>query len=454
MTPGSGASRESETRMGHRWCWRKALTDESDWSAGSDVTISTHTGSPELDVPFAAHAWGRVSLQEGKVAGRCLKRRSGDCTPEVTTTNSTTDWASRAYPTSEIFVVEKSGVAGYLVDSGRDETGAPCGVQTASTANLSVCESQADFGAYQGIAVYDLVRLSADGGETSNVLKPGDIGQVIQDRRCGSAPFKVLGPRGESGWFRGESLVPYIQRRSRSDSEKLESWRWKPLIQQVVEALDPDRRLDFPKITDICEAAAHNAASADVALAVLVATLGEQKFKPGDERSITLDYLKVLTIFNEMLHDDQVADVLRRAPGLKPALERLREFHSGDQGDTTDENIRMLATEVERCVFQATGRAQRPTARTEIIAFCPRGHLLIWVDGIRFHIRQRECACCHKVLNRTTQRYVCQRCTCYNVCVSCTRWGAPVQSQTFIPATSSATLEIVGTPDWQRSITD
>merc|ERR1712217_554286 len=146
------------------------------------------------------------------------------------------------------------------------------------------------------------------------------------------------------------SLMPHRARaRTRTCSAGV---RRVPLIQQVVEALDPKTQVDFPRVTDICEAAAQNPAGADVAIAVMTATLGEQELKSGDTRDITQDYLKVLTIFNEMLYDDNVADVLRGTSGLQSALERLKVFGIGT-GGPTEENIRMLAHEVLRRIFQA-----------------------------------------------------------------------------------------------------
>jgi len=195
-------------------------------------------------------------------------------------------------------------------------------------------------------------------------------------------------------------------------------------------------------ITDMCETAAQNPDGADVAVAVLVATLGEQEIKDGDMRSTTQDYLKVLTIFNEMVYDPSVADVLRRTPGLKPALERLKDFREGDQGDTTDENIRMLATEVEKHVFQASGQGARATPSMEIIALCPRGHLLSWLDGQGFwHIHRRECVFCNRNLPKSAQRYNCRTCNYYDVCVSCIRWGAPPQRPQSNPSASRTSLD-------------
>lgn len=285
---------------------------------------------------------------------------------------------------------------------------------------------------WKDLAVNDLVQLAC-GERGGHALWPGEVGRLMQDRRHGSAPFQVMGPRGERAWFRGESLV-IAARRGETRRPSIQGEQRKPLIQQVVESLDPQAHLDFPKVTDICEAAARNPEGADVAMAILVATLGQQELKAGDTRSITQDYVKVLTIFNEMLYNNQLVEVLRRTLGLKPALERLRDFREGRMGDTSDENIRMLATEVEKRVFEEGGRSWRPTPRTDIIAFCPSGHLISWKDGLGlFHVHARRCALCEKDLPRTAERYNCRTCNYYDVCVSCVRWGAPRQTQSIEP---------------------
>lgn len=301
---------------------------------------------------------------------------------------------------------------------------------------------------WRGLVVNDLVQLAC--GELGcDVLGPGEVGQVIKDRRQGATPFLVQGPRGERAWFRADSLIRALKVRRRTS---LQSHHIKPLVQQVVEALDPQTRLDFPRVTDICEAASRNPAGAEVALAVLVATLGKQELKAGDTRSITQDYIKVLTIVNELLYDSQLVEILRRTPGLKPAVERLRDFREGQHGDTNDENIRMLATEIEKGVFHATGKAGQPTPHMDIIAFCPEGHVIAWKEGQSvFHVHARMCASCKCSLPRTAERYNCRTCYYYDVCVSCMRWGAPQHIRSIEPMPQLADF-LTGPPARRRSL--
>lgn len=274
---------------------------------------------------------------------------------------------------------------------------------------------------WRGLALHDLVQLAC-GAKENNVLRMGEIGQVVQDLRHGSCPFQVQGPRGDRGWYRGESLVTFLPPTRRKSQSR------EPLIRQVALALDPSSNLDFPTITDICESAAQNPSGADMAIAVLVSTLGNQVAKDGDTRSITQDYYKVLTIFNEMLYEERLVEVLQRTPGLAPALERLTNFREGDWGDSVDENIRLLANEIRKRVFEANGRSKKPTPRMEIIEFCPKGHLLVWKEKQSiFHIHARQCALCEQPLSNTSDRYNCRICRYYDICISCIRWGPPQQ---------------------------
>jgi len=332
------------------------------------------------------------------------------------------------------------------------------------------------------LVVKDLVQL-APGEEGCDALLPGEVGQVLHDARCGSHPFQVKGPRGLVADFRAESLIPsnrdcsalvcskghllcqYLGGRTRKSakqparcqkchgrmgwmdlrltcetlqcggysvcahcfSEPLQSKTIKhvPLMQQVTKALDPMKCLDFPTLTDICEVAFEQPAETEGAIGVLVATLGDQSLKPGDMRNITQDYLKVLTIINEMMYDNRVVNILLRAPGLQLALHRLRDYRDGGTGDPTDENIRMLANEIEKAVFCISGRPKQPLPQLEKTAFCPHGHPLCWKGSLTgFHLHSRSCYVCQKTLSRDMERYSCPVCRRHDVCMPCIMRGA------------------------------
>lgn len=326
-------------------------------------------------------------------------------------------------------------------------------------------------------SVKDLVML-APGVCGSDVLRWGEVGQVIRDERQGQNPYQVRGQRGNLAWFCADALVPCtldrcnrvcdrghllrdfgyspsldetvtcsrclelippLRRRWQCDSSKKcngysichacyrssahsnSTVSLEPLMQQVVRALDPEAHIDFPKITSICEAAAKNPSGASMATALLVAALAEQELKPGDIRNITQDYLKVLTIINEMLYESELVAVLRSTPGLKPALDQLRVFRQGNMGDATDENIRMLANEVEKAVFQSP---VKPCDLEDVIAFCPRGHPLRYKPGqSMFHVHYRHCAMCGVNILRTMARFNCRECNLYDVCIDCIERG-------------------------------
>jgi len=124
-----------------------------------------------------------------------------------------------------------------------------------------------------------------------------------------------------------------------------------PLLRQVVRALDPSATIDHCVITNMCETVASDLAGTSACFSVLVAALEEQKLKLGDTRNVIQDYLKVLTIVNEMLYDRCIVALLREEPRLRANLQRLRRFSEGSMGSATDENIRILATEIEKVVF-------------------------------------------------------------------------------------------------------
>jgi len=174
--------------------------------------------------------------------------------------------------------------------------------------------------------------------------------------------------------------------------------------------------LDYCSITNICDAVASNPSEASASCAVLVAALEEQEFKSGDARNITQDNLKVLTIMNEMLQDRYIVSLLRNVPRFEANLQRLRQFKKGSMGEVTDENIRILATEIEKTVF---GCEFEPKPKTEVIAFCPAGHLLSYSKKRRkSFLRGCRCILCGGELPRTVESHSCRACN-YNVCVAC-----------------------------------
>lgn len=138
------------------------------------------------------------------------------------------------------------------------------------------------------------------------------------------------------------------------------------MIKQVVDALGPQARLDYPTLSNIYDAAAWDPSHAQLAMHVLVATLTTGPSRHGDMRSPTQDYYKVLTILNEVMYEADVRDILQKTPGLRDALERLKRFSNGGMGKVVDENIRMLANEVSKGVFRCNPYTNEPVMEESI----------------------------------------------------------------------------------------
>eukprot|EP00930_Biecheleria_cincta_P049735 TRINITY_DN34934_c0_g1_i1.p1 TRINITY_DN34934_c0_g1~~TRINITY_DN34934_c0_g1_i1.p1 ORF type:complete len:449 (-),score=117.19 TRINITY_DN34934_c0_g1_i1:133-1479(-) len=116
-----------------------------------------------------------------------------------------------------------------------------------------------------------------------------------------------------------------------------------PAAALVLAALRPECSVDFPQITEICERLEVHPAEMKPAVGILVQALR-------DKRQPLRVKLKALTIANEMLYNAQVVDAFRNSDGLHSALETLRNTRGGELGAAMDENIRMLATEIDsRC---------------------------------------------------------------------------------------------------------
>lgn len=70
--------------------------------------------------------------------------------------------------------------------------------------------------------------------------------------------------------------------------------------------------------------------------------------------------LKALTISNEMVYDELAIHFFRASPGLPEALAKLRGSKNTGLGAPIDENIRMLATEMDKTLFSEGAQAVRP----------------------------------------------------------------------------------------------
>lgn len=112
----------------------------------------------------------------------------------------------------------------------------------------------------------------------------------------------------------------------------------------VKDALAPESNVDFPKLTEICERAEKQPAELNQAVIDLVRTLRDQHYPMRKK-------LKALTIVNEMCYDERAVGMLSQAQRFQEDLQKLRNVYNSDLGTQGDENVRMLATEIEKNCF-------------------------------------------------------------------------------------------------------
>lgn len=116
--------------------------------------------------------------------------------------------------------------------------------------------------------------------------------------------------------------------------------------QLIRTAIGPSSSLDFPQITEICERLEAVPSETKKAVSVLMAALRD----PNGPLRVKL---KALTIANEMMYNPGVVEAFRATKGASEVLSVLRTTRSDELGPATAENVRMLATEVDRVCFGA-----------------------------------------------------------------------------------------------------
>ena len=80
-----------------------------------------------------------------------------------------------------------------------------------------------------------------------------------------------------------------------------------------MQALDPDGRVDFPTVTEVCEAVSGNSEEMTTVAGLLSAAL--QRSCGDLEESVVSLQLKALTVINELLYDADARQALIDAPG-------------------------------------------------------------------------------------------------------------------------------------------
>jgi len=121
-------------------------------------------------------------------------------------------------------------------------------------------------------------------------------------------------------------------------------------------ALLPSSNVNFPQITEICERVAAEPPEAAEAVGLLVYALRDN-YAPYRKK------LKALTISNEMMYDELARSTFRTVDGLQEVLGVLRSVRNSGLGSAMDDNIRMLATEIEKNCFSEGGAPQRSGLR-------------------------------------------------------------------------------------------
>mmetsp|Transcript_56437 Transcript_56437/g.132373 ORF Transcript_56437/g.132373 Transcript_56437/m.132373 type:complete len:189 (-) Transcript_56437:33-599(-) len=109
-------------------------------------------------------------------------------------------------------------------------------------------------------------------------------------------------------------------------------------------ALKPGTTVNFPQITEICERIQSAPAEVEDAVRVLVYCIN-------DMHAPFKTKLKALTISNEMMYDERAVAAFHTVAGFQECLATLRGARDTGLGSATDENIRMLATEIDRVCF-------------------------------------------------------------------------------------------------------
>jgi len=119
------------------------------------------------------------------------------------------------------------------------------------------------------------------------------------------------------------------------------------------EALSPPSRVDFPRITEICQRVADRPDEAEQSAVMLWAAFASTE----DNAEVPRRQLKALTIAHELLYDDHVLAAFTQQD-TEP-LKDLETSRPGTLGRAAEEAMRMLAAEVRRRVEEARQRSSR-----------------------------------------------------------------------------------------------
>lgn len=134
------------------------------------------------------------------------------------------------------------------------------------------------------------------------------------------------------------------------------------------EALSPSSRVDFPRITEICQRVADRPDEAEQSATMLWAALSSEGNSIEGHAEVPRRQLKALTIAHELLYDERV--LLAFTEQDTRPLRGLESSRPGILGRAAEEAMRMLAAEVRRRVEEA--REKRSTRRYATWSFTLR----------------------------------------------------------------------------------
>lgn len=122
---------------------------------------------------------------------------------------------------------------------------------------------------------------------------------------------------------------------------------------RIRHALSATSNVNFPIVTDICERVLAEPSEAAGAVEFLVNTLC-------DQQAHFRRKLKAITIAHELMYDEHASEQFRRTRGAEAALRELKVVRNTGLGESSDEHIRMFATEMERTCFPPVDVVMEP----------------------------------------------------------------------------------------------
>jgi len=144
-----------------------------------------------------------------------------------------------------------------------------------------------------------------------------------------------------------------------------------PAVVLVRNGLYSAATLDFPLVTEICERLENEPSEIPTSVRALIVAMNHTNPRV---------QLRALTITHELMYSAQAIKAFRRDSEFRESIRRLRATRGTDLGAVSDENMRMLATEIERACFSE----RRPSNQTSGTASAPASS--IFSGGLTGHV--------------------------------------------------------------------